>query len=273
MYIAIDIGGTKTLLSLFSERGKLITKLKIKSLKNPDEYARLLKRTIPKILPLRRKSIHAVTISYPGVLENGHPKVAPNLPDWNGEELEACIKNLFKNNRVNCPIYFKNDADLGAFYECKNLKGKTLYLTFGTGIGGGLVKNGKILKESEHFEPGHNRYTYKGKTEEWEKISSSRAIRAANNDLDVTKITKKSALDDVACRISLGLTDLIKSQKPDQIVLSGPIATILPSFLPTLEKLLETSLKTGNVPPIYQAEHPQESVIYGAYLYGKSQNS
>ena len=273
MYIAIDIGGTKTLLALFSERGHLVKRLKMKSHQDQNKWLSELNKFLPRILPLRRSSVHAVTISYPGVIENGHPKKAPNLKEWNGEEIEAIIKSMFVGKNVNCKIYYKNDADLGAFYECYGYIGFSVYLTFGTGIGGGLVKSRRLMKESASFEPGHMMKAYKGKRMEWEKFSSSKAIRAANNDLDVTKISDKKALEDVACRMSIGISDIIKKYNPDQIILSGPITEVFPGFKDTLMKLLEASLpKSFDVPNIYAAKRPQESVIYGAYLYGRSKN-
>ena len=272
MYIAIDIGGTKTLLALFSKNGRLKRRLKMKSWQDPEKWLKELGRNLSRILPLRRKSIKAVTISYPGVLENNSPKKAVNLPEWDGDKVSDGIKILFKSKKVTAPIFYKNDADLGALFECFKYRGKTLYLTFGTGIGGGIVRNGKLSKESADFEPGHMKKSYRGKRQDWEKIASSKAIRKANNDLDVCKISDKKALDDVACRLSIGLTNLIKTYNPDQIVLSGPIVEVFPGFKDTLEKLLETSLKT-EIPKIYPAKRPQESVIFGAYLYGKSKNS
>ena len=272
MYIAIDIGGTKTLLSLFSEKGRLLKRLKMKSYQEQEKWLKELSRHLHRVLPLRRKSIKAITISYPGVLDGGHPGHAVNLPKWDGPAIEACLKSLFLYNKIDCKIYYKNDADLGALYECQNFPGKTVYLTFGTGIGGGIIREGRLARESADFEPGHVKYSYKGRRAEWEKISSSKAIRAANADLDVTKISDKKALDDVACRFSIGLTDIIKKYNPNQIVLSGPIIAVFPGFKDTLEKLLKTSLRSSDIPPIYPAKRPQESVIYGAYLYGKSKN-
>ena len=273
MYIAVDIGGTKTLLALFSAHGRLLKRLKMKSYPEQDKWLSELNKFLPRVLPLRRSAVKAVTFSYPGVIENGHPGHAHNLPNWNGAEIEQKVKELFAEKGVKCKIYYKNDADLGAFYECYGHSGFTVYLTFGTGIGGGLVKSRRLTKESASFEPGHMVKTYKGKRAEWEKIASSKAIRAANDDLDVTKISEKKALDDIACRMAIGIADLIKEYQPDQIVISGPIATVFPGFHDTLVKLLEASLpKSYDVPKIYAAKRPQESVVYGAYLYGRSKN-
>ena len=272
MYIAIDIGGTKTLLALFSEGGRLKKRLKMKSWQEPDKWVSEMAKNLPRVLPFRRKSIKAITISYPGVLTDGCPGHAHNLPLWDGPKMAESIKNLFKNNRVNCPIYYKNDADLGALYECFDYTGKTLYLTFGTGIGGGIVIDHHLARASADFEPGHKIYSYHGLKKEWEKISSSKAIRAANNDLDVTKISDLRALEDVAKRLSIGLIDLIEEHRPRQIVLSGPIVAVFPGFKDFLE--INLAAKFGEkFPKVYPAKKPQESVIYGAYLYGKSKNS
>lgn len=272
MYIAIDIGGTKTLLALFSKNGRLKKRLKMKSWQEPEKWIQELSRNLSRILPFRKKSIKAITISYPGVLENNTPGRAVNLPLWDGLEIAKNIRNLFNFKGVAAPIFYKNDADLGALYECFNYTGKTLYLTFGTGIGGGIVRDGHLARESADFEPGHIKKTYQRKRQDWEKIASSKAIRAANDDLDVRKISEEKALNDIACRFSIGLSDLIREYQPKQIVLSGPVIEVFPGFKDTLIKLLEENLKT-EVPPIYPAKRPQESVIYGAYLYGKSKNS
>lgn len=268
MYIAVDIGGTKTLLALFSERGHLKKRLKMKSWQEPEKWLNEFNRNLSRILPFRRKAIKAVTFSYPGIIRDGHPGRAHNLPDWDGAKMEQEIKRIFEEKNIYCSISYENDADLGALYECYDFSGKTLYLTFGTGIGGGLVKDSKLMRESIAFEPGHIKYFFDGETKDWEKIASSKAIRAANNDLDVTKIKDKNALDDVARRMAIGIAPLIREQSPSQIVLSGPISSVFSGFHAPLVKFLEDSLKT-TVPPIYSAKKPQESVIYGAYLYGK----
>lgn len=272
MHVAIDIGGTKTLLALFSGRGTRLKRYKIKTYQNPDEWFKELNRSLSRVLPYRRKLIKNVVISYPGVLDSkNNPGKAPNLPLWDGDLIRTTIKQIFKDNRIDCKIYYKNDADLGGLYECWGYTGKTIYLTFGTGIGGALINNQRLARGSNGFEPGHMIKVYQGKRTEWEKIASSKAIRAANKDLDVTKIKDRKALDDVACRISIGLIDIIKEYQPDQIVLSGPISEVFDGFHDTLIKLLRAGLpKSIEVPPVYAAKRPQESVIYGAYRYGKS---
>lgn len=277
MYIAIDIGGTKTLLALFTTRGTRVKRYKMKSFQEPDKWLAELKKNLPRVFPFRRKTIENIVISYPGVLTGTStlvPGIAPNLPQWDGKAIAAGVKQIFLDFGLDRKIYYKNDADLGGLYECWGYIGKTVYLTFGTGIGGAIIESRKLAPGSSTFEPGHMIKTYQGKRLEWEKIASSKAIRAANNDLDVTKIKNKKALDDIACRMAVGMASIIREHCPDQIVLSGPIVEVLPGFHDTLVKLLEASLpKSVEVPKIYAAKRPQESVIYGAYRYGKSKLS
>jgi predicted NBD/HSP70 family sugar kinase len=273
MYIAVDIGGSKTLLTLLTDSGRIKKRLKMKTYQDQNEWIKNLNKFLPRILPLRKSQINAAIFSYPGVIKAGHPDVAPNLKAWHGKQIEAMIKSLFISKNLTCKILYKNDADLGALFECQKYSGTSLYLTFGTGIGGSLIKNGKLDKRAEGFEPGHILKSYRGKRLEWEKIASSKAIRAANDDLDVTKISDQKALEDVACRFSVGLADLIKKYRPDHVVLSGPIIEVFPGFKDTLIKLLGASLpKSVEIPKIHAAKHPQESVIYGAYLYGRAKN-
>lgn len=277
MYLAIDIGGTKTLLTLFSATGRRVKSFKFPTDKNPDLFIYYLGDHLSSfLLSVHRRRIKSIVVAFPGIIEHNQPIFAPNLPDWNrgfdfAAEFSACIKNLFKDNRGNPPIFYENDGRLGAFYECHKYKGKTVYLTFGTGIGGGLIKDGRFINRTPPFEPGHREYPWNDSITEWEKFASSKSIRAAHDDRDVTKIRDRATLKDIALRLSIGITDIIKEEKPDQIVLSGPLAETFPRFHRYLYHLLRSAID-GNIkiPPLKSAKHPQESVVYGAYLYAKT---
>ena len=276
MYLAIDIGGTKTLLTLFSSVGRRLKSFKFPTDQNPDLFIYYLGDHLSSFLVAENpRRIRAVVIAFPGIIEHGRPVHAPNLPAWNenfdfAAEFLNCTKNLFRNNREKPRIFYQNDGDLGAYYECHRFRGKTAYLTFGTGIGGGLIKDGKILQRSVDFEPGHRLYPFEDKVQEWEDFASSKAIRAANLDRDVTKIHDRASLKDIAIRLSPGIADIIREEHPDRIVLSGPLAEIFPYFHPYLHKYLRARLDGTRIPPLRQARHPQESVVYGAYLYAKA---
>lgn len=273
MYLAIDIGGTKTLLGLFNWRGKKLKSVKFATDQDPELFITYLKDHLDSLLlGVSRSRIKAIVCSYPGVIIHGQPQSAPNLAAWDGTYITRCIKNLFTNYRVECPIFYQNDANLAALYECHNLSGTNIFLTFSTGIGGGIVFHNQLTSDSLTFEPGHHPYVYQNQSLEWEQIASSRAIRLAYNIPDVTRIRQTDILKDIALRVSLGLPDIINQYHPRTIIIGGPLGATFPRFRTYLIRLLKSSLPSDTqLPRLTSSKRPQESVIYGCYLYAKDQ--
>ena len=271
MYLSIDIGGTKTLLALFSPHGYCLKRFKFLTDPEPVDYIESLQQNLQKFIPSRfiRHLIRAITVAIPGIVTTG-PKTCSfrfgNL-NWARIDLITPIKNLFS-----CKIFFVNDANLATLYEANRPdcnKGKSIYLTFSTGIGGGIAVDGKLIqKDSDAFEPGHVKYKYQGRSLEWEDIAAASALISAYKVQTVQDITGDDAeLNDLIARLSLGLYDIIKNESPDTIIIGGPICFIYDKFSLSLERHLRTKMQ--NVPIFKKAHRPTESVIYGAYLYSK----
>jgi glucokinase len=78
-------------------------------------------------------------------LPEGRLRNLPNLPGFDGLELRAAVEQS-----VGTPVVVENDANVAALAECVAGKGKTLgidtllFLTLGTGVGGGIILHGKI---------------------------------------------------------------------------------------------------------------------------------
>ena len=271
MYLSIDIGGTKTLLAIFASHGHCLKRLKFLTDHDPANSLTSLQQNLQKFIPsqLARRRIRAITVAIPGVVTAG-PKTYSfqfgNL-NWPNIDLAAPIKKLFT-----CKIFFVNDANLATLYEANRPNcntGKSIYLTFSTGIGGGIAINGKLATEASNaFEPGHIKYTYKGHSLEWEDIAAASALISAYKVQTVQDITLDNAeLDDLVTRLSFGLIDIIKNESPDTIIIGGPICFIYDKFKLPLANRLRAELQT--VPKFKNAHRPTESVIYGAYLYSK----
>ncbi len=270
MYLAIDIGGTKTLLALFSLHGACLKKLKFPTEKDPRKFEKELSAKLQEFLPddSKKHKIRAITVAIPGVVtheSNSYSFKFGNL-DWPKIDLTTPIKNLF-----NSKIFFVNDANLATLYEAsrQNRKsGKTIYLTFSTGIGGGIVSNGKLTESSGTFEPGHVKYIFNGLKKEWEDIASAKALVEAYNVPSLQRLSpSKELLGDLVSRVSLGLSDIVKNESPDTIIIGGPLAFLFRK----IKKPLLGSLKVPNTKPIQlkKARRPTDSTIYGAYLYAK----
>ena len=135
--IGIDIGGTKCSVVTGDETGKVTGKTRIET-KGYEE-------TIGRIFDAVREAgqADAVGISCGGPLDekNGVIKSPPNLPGWDNVPICDMIKKQFG---MKCVI--KNDADACAAAEWKYGAGKgtsnMVFLTFGTGMGAGLIING-----------------------------------------------------------------------------------------------------------------------------------
>ena len=107
---------------------------------------------------------------------------------------------------------------MASVFESKNYPGKTIFLTFSTGIGGGIAERGKILPESNKFEPGHKVYEFNGKKAEWEDIAASSALEKFYHVDRATDLRGKKVYQDVAARVALGLPDIINEYHPDSII-------------------------------------------------------
>lgn len=258
MLIAIDIGATKTLIALFSEHGRCLKRIKFLTNKN---FSSFQSELLKNLKPFEKKKISSVIVAVPAIVEKNCSFSPENLP-WKNVNLLPELKSLFRNSRISV----LNDADLATLFESGPYKGKTIYLTFSTGIGGGLAKDGIVLKTSATFEPGHKLYHFGDSDREWEDLASAKALKRLFR-ISVRKIEKSSSFETIAFRLSLGLSDIINHYHPDTIIIGGPLAHIFNHIHPYLINYLFDSV--NSLPDFKKAKRPEESVIYGCYLYGK----
>lgn len=252
MYLGIDIGGTKTLIALFSRRGLILKKLKFRTARGSKTF---LSDLTNNLNGFKKYKVRSIAVAIPGLVQKNYSVKFGNR-DWDDIDIYSPIKEVF-----DCPIYFENDASLGALYESYQLPGRTIFLTFSTGIGGGIVEKNRVLEESNSFEPGHWRYDYNGKELEWEDIAAASALEKVFHVDYATDLRRKEQLEEVARRVYLGLPDVIKQYHPDTIVLGGPLGKIFRLYVKYLPADLGVKLK--------RPKRPTESVIYGCFLYAK----
>lgn len=251
MYLAIDIGATKTLIALFSRRGRVLRRVKFPTARGARVFINDL---VDNLGSFQKYKVQAVVVAIPGIVQKNYTVHFGNR-DWGEIDIYTPIKNLY-----NCPIYFENDANLAAVFEGYKLPGRTVFLTFSTGIGGGVVEGGKILPDVD-FEPGHRKYEFNGKIAEWEDIAAASAIEKFYHIDPATDLRGKKVMQDIAARMSLGLPDIVSKFHPDTIVLGGPMGKIFRLYAKYLPKLPEVKYR--------RPKRPLESVIYGCYIYAK----
>lgn len=150
--LSIDIGGTFIKFGLVDSTGTILDKGKIAT---PSVYGELLEN----LSQLRKEmGIYSVgaAVAIPGGYDYKAGKAfAPNMTLINGQNLKADIENIMGIKTV-----VENDANLAAlgeyvFIEKKQVR-DMVFITLGTGVGGGMILNGKLFsKDVTLFEIGH----------------------------------------------------------------------------------------------------------------------
>jgi glucokinase len=162
-YLGIDIGGTKCAVIAGTEEMKILKKtgFPTETSKGPGHAINLLFKSASEIVDdLGPDQLKAIGISCGGPLDSikGIVQSPPNLPGWN----DIPIVNLFKD-KFNVPVFLQNDANACALAEWKFGAGKgtqnMVFLTFGTGMGGGIIINGRLYSGTNDLagEVGHIR--------------------------------------------------------------------------------------------------------------------
>ncbi len=148
MYIlGFDIGGTKCAVITAFWNGENIKLLKKKKCATDLSVApeMMIDRLILLAEEILEQKPDAIGISCGGPLdsEKGVIMSPPNLPGWDNVEI---VKKLGK--RYGVPAYLQNDANACAVAEWKFGNGRgyknIVFMTFGTGLGAGLILNGKL---------------------------------------------------------------------------------------------------------------------------------
>ena len=167
-YLGIDVGGTKCAVLAGTEDMELLERIQFatETDRGPD-YAikRLLEKASRVVDKLTDCQLQAIGISCGGPLDSkkGLIQSPPNLPGWDNIPIVQMFKDIF-----NVPVYLQNDANACALAEWKFGAGKgtdnMVFLTFGTGMGAGLVLNGRLYTGTNDLagEVGHVRLAEDG---------------------------------------------------------------------------------------------------------------
>lgn len=271
MFLAIDVGGTKTLVAAFTQDGKVKKSIKLKTPKNYDKFLSTLSATL---IRFNEYNFNYACIAIPGKVdrEKGVGIAFGNLK-WKNIPIKKDLKSFIK-----CPIVIENDANLACIYESRNIINdfdKVIYLTISTGIGSGVTIKGKLDLELADSEAGHMMIQYGDKIIAWEHVASGSAIKKRYGKI-AAEINNRKTWQEISHRFAIGISNLIATIQPDAIVIGGGVGTHFKKYRVQLNKeLKKLSTPLTPVPPILQAKKPEEAVIYGCFemakdCYGKS---
>lgn len=261
MIVAVDTGGTKTLIASFDSTGNATVLTKFPTPRDQTEYLNAVTATITEA---NLGIIDAIVIALPGPIKNGVLQRSPNI-GWQNFDVVGAMKERFADSFV----AIGNDADLAGIAEAHELEDPRLclYVTLSTGIGTGLTFNKKLIPQLRRFEGGSMRIEYGGTRERWESIASGRNFyeRYGQYGSDVTDPDKWR---DYAERAASGLIALIPLLEPDHVVIGGSMGTHFAKYDTFLLDTLNSQItKHMSDVRITQAKRPEEAVIYGCYHY------
>src|SRR3989338_5810321 len=158
--MGVDIGGTKIACALVSG-GRLATPVFTIQTPRGEKILNVAEKFYEKVA--KKYLISGIGISTAGMVSDEGRIVGStgNIPGWQGTKVKEILQKKYK-----LPVVVENDANAAAYaeYQIGSARGANplLMITLGTGIGGGVVVNGRLVRGA-HFaggEIGHIKLSY-----------------------------------------------------------------------------------------------------------------
>ncbi|UCF59785.1 MAG: ROK family protein [Anaerolineaceae bacterium] len=282
-FIAVDLGGTNIRVAYFP-KAELppLTQSKTPTLapEGPDAVIERMCQAIEEQLPTDRSDL-SIGIGAPGPLDPRHGMVlkAVNLPGWEMIPLKSILEQRFV-----CPVHVGNDANLAALGEWRFGAGQgtndLIYLTISTGIGGGVIIDGRLLvgswglgAELGHMtvdpdgpicscgRPGHLEAVASGpaiarrataRIEAGETSSLTEQLKASGSltAVDVGDAAQagdpmaREVIEEAAEYIGRHMADLAHAFNPEIFVIGGGVSQLGPLLFEPIERAVEANVMT-----------------------------
>ncbi|MCQ2743259.1 MAG: ROK family protein [bacterium] len=262
--LAFDIGGTKIYSTIVDENGNILYEpLKFSTPKTIDGIIKILTEQIN----IHENEIDLIAIATAGAVNNENTAVIGST----GNLVKGYYTIDFQS-LSNKPVFLENDANSAAWAEYKIGASKgtnvSVMLTLGTGVGGGIIINNKILKGKSgaagemHFKmyPDHRRKCSCGSWDCYEAYASGTALKiTAEEMLNNKDVTTYDVIDGVKNGdskmtavfnkwqndITIGIMGLANIFDPDCVVLSGSMAQFV--NLKKIEEAVNSDIVTSPI--------------------------
>jgi glucokinase len=258
--IGIDIGGTNVRAAVVDVDGRVVTEQRAAS--TTLDWESMRGQVLASIAALRAgHDIAAIGIGAAGMVDrDGVIHYAPNVPGFLGTPVQAEIAAA-----TGLPTVVDNDANAAAWGELAHGAARgvrdALVITLGTGIGGGIVSDGRVLRGAHGFAAEIGHFTIDpdgprcacGEIGCWEALASGTALgrmareaavigdapavlKLAGGDPDAVRGTHVSdaaragapdalaLIDRYAALVAVGFVGLANILDPEIIVVSGGLA-------------------------------------------------
>jgi predicted NBD/HSP70 family sugar kinase len=263
--IGIDIGGTWARVGRYGPDGELIAERASVPEQGAD-LATLLVTLTERIAP---EGVARVGVSAPGPLDFAAGIVNKlNKPGWHGYPL---IPEL--GRRLGAPVVMDNDANCAALGEWRAGAGQDartfVYYTISTGVGTGVVLDGRIHRGAHDTEGGHQVVQPGGAACPCgsrgclEAVASGTAIRARYGR-PAEEIDDPVVWEEVAGFLALAINNTAMLLCPEVVVIGGGVATQGERLLAPLRRQCAELIRMVPAPAIRVAGLGQDSGLIGA---------
>ncbi len=308
--VAIDLGGMSAKGALFTMDGEIVVEERVKTNK-ADGFDGTMEKLKDLAFALAKKAgvefaaVKAIGAGAPGIVDRGSGRVLRwSNYDWNDVPFAERLTAL-----TGKPVTVSNDANVAALGEARfGATAKyqsSILLTIGTGVGGGMIFDGKIIEgyKSAGAELGHITIRQNGlpcacgRRGCYEKYASATALvsqtrhamvdhleskmwevaggsvegaggRTAFIAAEMGDETAKKVIEQFVGYLSEGIADLVNILRPEAIVLGGGVANEGEALFAPLRKAVDerTYIAMDIVPlKIVGAELGNRAGVYGAY--------
>jgi glucokinase len=304
VYVGVDVGGSKVLAAVVSSSGEVVRSVLARTPGRLVEAALVEDVMTDAVRSVADgETVKAVGVAAAGFVDAAGEKVAfaPHLP-WRDEEVRSRLAE-----RWDAPVVLDNDANCTAVaeatYGVAGGDGTSVVVTMGTGIGGALLIDGRVLRGLNGMagEFGHMQVVPDGQPCEcgqrgcWEQYASGNALvrfaraqiglepsvltEACGGDPDrltgpmVTDaavdgdLVARQAFASVGHWLGVGLANLAAALDPHRIVVGGGVSAAGDRLLDPARVELERSIVTAGhrvVPPVLAARLGPEAGVVGA---------
>ena len=245
-YICIDIGGTSIKYGVLSEKGEIFIDGTISTKVTEKENFILsdVKKLVRNILDeYRNYEIKGICVSTAGVVNPEKGEIAyagPTIPKYTGTKIKEELEKEFSiscevENDVNC-------AGLGEYWRGAGKGSKSMVcLTIGTGIGGSVILDGKLLNgigytagEIGYMDVNGN-YIQNIASSKYlvEKVQKEKVEREGITDtitgVDIFELAKRgdeiciAGINEIISNLAVGVRNIIYLLNPEVIVIGGGI--------------------------------------------------
>ena len=296
-FLGIEIGGTKLQLVAGDEHAGILERwrFEVDAARGGAGIRAQIERALPEILKIRE--VAAVGVGYGGPVDwhTGQICCSHQVEGWSDFPLGDWLRE-----RVSRPVVIDNDANCGALGEALRGTGQgsspVFYVTLGSGVGGGLVVDGKIYHGAKpgESEIGHVRLDRAGTIVEqrcsgWAVDARVRAAVAENPASALAAEARgmeraqaralvpalrkncplaQRILVEVAEDLAFGLSHIVHLMHPETIVLGGGLALAGEPFRAAVETALKRFVMEAFAPGprVALAALREDSVPVGALL-------